>query len=157
MLCSVLKRPDEVAEPVLEVQIVKEGDRLYGKVAWPKGEIPRPLQRLLDGYWTRNHSYGYIRTPEGKLYKIEGYGAEGASDPERITSLTLVPAFEKFKISAYCKCGGAMLGSARTRDMKAAENCVKVFWEAHSKPGCGETDQKTAARARRRGEAKATE
>ena len=157
MLCSVLKRPDEVADPILEVQIVKEGDRLYGNVDWPKGDLPKALERLLAGYWTRNHAYGYLRTPEGKLYKIDGFGGEGKSGIERISRLTLGPASEKFKISAYCKCGGAMLGSARTGDMKAAENCVKVFWEAHNKPGCGETDSKTSARARRRNEAKAAE
>lgn len=157
MLCALLRRPDEAADPVLEVEIVKNEDDVLGKVTWPKGELPRALERLLEGHWTRNHAYGYLRTPEGKLYKIEGYGAEGRTVPEKITSLTLAPAFGKFKISAYCKCGGAMLGSAKTGDMKAAESCVKVFWEAHSKPGCGETDSKTAARARRRGEAKAAE
>lgn len=155
MLCAIIKKPGEPGDMGFEIEF--QGEAVSGiqkaVLQWPRGRAPKSLKRLCQLSWTRNHSYGYVRTKTGDLYKIDGI--EGAAGP--LTFLYLVHTSEAFKVEAYCKCGGAVKGSVKSKDRKSVESCVEVFWTIHSKEGCGPADAASAARARRKSELKETE
>lgn len=57
--------------------------------------------------------------------------------------------YERFKVKAYCICGGVMTGSG-AGEIKAVAELRTAFWSVHSGDGHGETDARTASAARRR-------
>ncbi len=154
MLCAIVKKPGSPGDMELEIEF--QGEAVLGiqkaVLQWPKGRAPKSLKRLCQLSWTRKHFYGYVRTKQGDLYKIDGI--EGAAGP--LTRLYLMRTSEAFKVEAYCKCGGAVKGSVKSKDRKSVESCIEVFWAVHSKDGCGPSDAASAAKARRKSEKEAT-
>lgn len=150
MLCVILKRPEDVADSEIEIEF--DGKPSYGErraiLKWPRGRAPKSLIRLSEGSWTRKHAYGYIRLKSGGLYKIDGIDSDTVGGPR--TLLYLISISDRFKIAAYCKCGGAMSGSFGTRDRTRAQQCLDVFYSVHNREECGQTDALTAEKARRR-------
>ena len=152
MLCAILKKRDEISKRDVRIEISPDGR--MSKIRWPKGKPPKSLARLCEAPWTRKDAHGYVRDAQGELWQIDAlqFSPSGA----RVTGVLLMPVSENKKFSAYCKCGGAMAGSARMKDETSLQKCVELFWSMHSKEGCGPTDSAHAAKARRKSEAKET-
>jgi hypothetical protein len=152
MLCAILKKRDEISKRNVRIEISVDGG--LSKIRWPKAKPPKSLVRLCEAPWTRNDAHGYVRDAQGELWQIDAL--EFSPSGARVTGVFLMPVSENRKFSAYCKCGGAMKGSVRSKDEKSFQKCIEVFWTAHVSAGCGPTDAVSAARARRKSERKET-
>jgi len=81
MLCTLIRRPEDQVGLDISVEMrpgSDEADVVSGKNA--------ALRRLASSPWTRNHGYGYLRTPTG-LLKIEALEFDEASD--RVRTITV--------------------------------------------------------------------
>ena len=93
---TVLRKSRESCDEEIEIHfIAKVADSWIVNLLWPKGKRFKSLKRLSHFTWTRKDAFGYIRTKQGKLYKIDGMDAFGIHGP--VTRVYLVASHRERK------------------------------------------------------------